>query len=250
MTMMRSWPTLFLALFLTACGVAPEQTSTTAGFSLAARAQEQGDHGTAIGLFNKQLASNPGSVKALVGLGRSYTELGQFARAQLSLDQAKERSPNDRNLQLEYARLYLATGAHDSALSAVDAALLKGKDLNAYILKGLILDASGDHSNALAAYREALKINPTDFTLLSNYGLSLALSGNTSQAISILTDLTKAPEANARTRGNLAIALGLNGDEALARQVLSQDLSPSEIEDNIRYYRTLKAKLVTQGAAV
>jgi Flp pilus assembly protein TadD len=132
----------------------------------------------------------------------------------------------------------------------VDAALLKGKNLEAQVLKGLILDALGDHSNAIEAYREGLKINPTDFTLLSNYGLSLALSGNSKQAISILSDLTKAPEANARTRGNLAIALGLNGEEALARKILSQDLSPTEIEDNIRYYRTLRAKLEARKTMV
>ena len=100
------------------------------------------------------------------------------------------------------------------------------------------------HPEAQAAYREGLKQDPTDFALLSNLGLSLGLSGQTGQGISILRDLARDPGATANTRGNLALVYGLAGRESEAKAVLAGDLSPSQIQGNLVYYRELRGLLL------
>lgn len=235
---------LLTLLLLTACGATDVSgRSMPASLSLAERAQQQNDHTTAVDMFTRHLERDPASEPALLGLGRSYIELGQFARAELALEEVRARSPRSKDLNIEFARLYLSKGDPEKALVAADAAMAGKADLESIIMKGLALDGLSRHVEAQEVYRKGLKLIPTDFTLLSNYGLSLALSGNSEAAIAILSDLAKSKDATSRSRGNLALAFGLNGDEAMARKVLAQDLSVEDIEANIRYYAQLRASL-------
>ena len=81
---------------------------------------------------------------------------------------------------------------------------------------------------------------PTDFALLSNLGLSLGLSGQTGEGITILRELVRDGAATSKTRGNLALVYGLAGRDREASAALSADLSPSQIQNNLAYYRELR----------
>ena len=73
------------------------------------------------------LRANPNSVDALVGLGRSYAGMGQYARAEQALNEANRRKPKDPAVLLELARTQLgagqaASGARQPRRRAVQAA--------------------------------------------------------------------------------------------------------------------------------
>src|SRR5687767_160311 len=60
---------------------------------LAERSADAGDFQTAATFYQQAFDANPRSVEALVGLGRSYTGLGQYARAEQALVEAQNRRP-------------------------------------------------------------------------------------------------------------------------------------------------------------
>lgn len=64
---------------------------------LADRAAQAGDYATSANLYQQAFEANPNSVDAMVGLGRAYAGLGQYARAEQALLEASRRRPNDRS---------------------------------------------------------------------------------------------------------------------------------------------------------
>ena len=94
---------------------------------LADRSADAGDFQTAAAFYQQAFDANPRSVEALVGLGRSYTGLGQYARAEQALVEAQNRRPNDPDVLLELARTQLSSGRAQAALDNLDVALASGR---------------------------------------------------------------------------------------------------------------------------
>ena len=65
----------------------------------------------------------------------------------------------------------------------------------------------------------------------------------------MLRELVRDSEATARTRGNLALVYGLAGRDREAAATLAGDLPPGEIQQNLAYYRELRA-LLAQGKPI
>ena len=212
---------------------------------LAERSAAAGDYASAAAFYQQAFEKNPGSVEALVGLGRSYTGLGQYSRAQQALLAARARRPNDADVLLELARTQIAAGDPAGALANLDAAGRKrGDEIAVLTARGIALDRMSRHAEAQATYRQALARRPTDFALLTNLGLSLGLSGHAGEGITILSELARDGAATARTRGNLALVYGLAGRDKEAAAVLSTDLGSAQVQNNLAYYRELRAMLV------
>ncbi len=212
---------------------------------LADRSAAAGDFVTAETLYRQAFEANPNSIEALVGLGRSYAGMGQYARAEQALNEANRRKPKDPAVLLELARTQLGAGQAQAALANLDLALAKRpRDVQVITARGIALDRLSRHAEAQATYRDGLKRDPTDFALNSNLGLSLGLSGQTDAGIRILSELVRDGRANANTRGNLALVYGLAGREREAKATLARDLSPNAIQNNLAYYRELRAMLV------
>jgi len=211
---------------------------------LADSAAAQGDYETAATLYRKEFSSNPESVDALVGLGRSYRNLGQTRRGESALREALSRRGDDPDILLELGRTQLAAGRAEVALNTLQRARAEApRDLRIITARGIALDHLSRHGEAQIEYQKGLKIDPTDFALLSNLGLSRGLSGAPEAGIQILRELVRDNQATARTRGNLALLYGLAGREREARATLSVDLEDREIEENIAYYRKLRDML-------
>ena len=87
---------------------------------LADRAARAGDYNTAAALYQQAYDENPSSVDALIGLGRSYSGLGQYARAEQALAEAQRRRPNDPEVLLELARIQLGAGQAQAALASIE----------------------------------------------------------------------------------------------------------------------------------
>ena len=212
---------------------------------LAERSADAGDYQTSETLYRQAFEANPNSVEALVGLGRSYAGMGQYARAEQALNEASRRKPNDPQVLLELARTEISAGQPQAALANIDSALKRRpNDVQLLTARGIALDRLSRHAEAQATYRKGLQRDPTDFALLSNLGLSLGLSGQTSEGITILRELVRDGSATANTRGNLALVYGLAGREREASAALSDDMSPAAIQNNLAYYRQLRAALM------
>lgn len=218
--------------------------------SIASRAADAGDYETSARLYRQAFDANPKSIDALAGLGRSYAGLGQFARGEQALLEAKLRRPRDPTVLLELARVQLGAGKAEEALANLDTALdLAPNDVAIITARGIALDRLSRHAEAQENYRLGLARDPTDFALLSNLGLSLGLAGLPFEGIRILRELVRDTAADANTRGNLALVYGLAGREREAAATLANDLSEEEIESNLAYYRELR-DLLSQGRPI
>lgn len=236
------------ALVLSGCAATSERlglaSATPSSLRLADSASAQGDHETAATLYRKEFTDNPDSIDALVGLGRSYRNLGQTRRGEQALREALSRREDDAEILLELGRTQLADGRAVEALGTLKRARAEApRDLRIITARGIALDQLGRHDEAQTAYRKGLKIDPTDFALLSNLGLSRGLSGAPGAGIEILRELVRDSEATPRTRGNLALLYGLAGREREARATLAVDLEEARIDENIAYYRELRANI-------
>lgn len=217
---------------------------------LADRAAEQADYQTAAALYRREFAENPDSIDALVGLGRSYRNLGQAGRGEQALQEAAARVGDDPRILLELGRAQLANGRTREAIGTLSRALEQTpRNLRIITAYGIALDRISRHEDAQQVYQEGLRIDPTDFALLGNLALSRGLSGAPEEGIRILRELVRDSEADARTRGNLALLYGLAGREREARATLEGDLSEPEITENLSYYRELR-ELLFEGRAI
>jgi Flp pilus assembly protein TadD len=141
-----------------------------------------------------------------VGLGRSYSGVGQYQHAEQALIDASKRKPRDAYILLDLGRTQLAAGKAQAGLATLDQAqALRPRDLAIITARGAALDRLSRHQEAQKVYRSGLDIDPTDFALLSNLTLSPGLSGQTDEGIRILRELVRDASASPKTRSNLAL---------------------------------------------
>ena len=95
---------------------------------------------------------------------------------------------------------------------------------------GIARDLQGNFAGAVLPYQQALLAQPGSIATEVNLGLSFALSGNGQAALQYLGPLAAGPNATAKIRENYAAALIASGRNAQARQVLSIDLAPDQVD--------------------
>ena len=83
--------------------------------------------------------------------------------------------------------------------------------------------------------------------LRNNLGLSLILSHQPRAGANMLLDLANVPSAPPQGRQNLALAYGMLGNADAAERILQIDLPDSQVQDNLRFYRAVRARLGQQG---
>ncbi|WP_283179177.1 tetratricopeptide repeat protein [Gemmobacter sp. 24YEA27] len=196
-----------------------------------------GDYDEAARLFELASARNPKSVTALVGLGKSYTALAQYNRAQNALFRARDLNRRNPEVHNQLGNLALQEMHPKTAIEHFDAALrIDRTNLAALTGKAVSLDYLSRHAEAQEVYTRALQTWPTNFPLLSNYALSQVLGGNIGAGMKLMEELLRDPANGDTVRANLAIAYALDGRSRDAKAMLSGLMSDADIEKSLRHY--------------
>ncbi|HZR82743.1 MAG TPA: tetratricopeptide repeat protein [Candidatus Binatia bacterium] len=100
----------------------------------------------------------------------------------------------------------------------------------AYYDRGRAVAESGRPADAVADYREALRLDPTYVAAYNELGLALAATGRFDEAIPLYRDAIRLDPGIAPAHNNLAIALESTGrvDEALAEYAETVRLAPDQ----------------------
>ncbi|HSK03030.1 MAG TPA: tetratricopeptide repeat protein, partial [Kofleriaceae bacterium] len=116
-------------------------------------------------------------VALLVELAELERRAGRADAALAALARAAQDAPGDVRVLAPLADLYFTAGRLDEAAPIYDRlaedakAGRRMKDVARFRQRqGGILEARGDHAGALAAYEEALRVNPTDVTTMTGLG--------------------------------------------------------------------------------
>jgi Flp pilus assembly protein TadD len=224
--------------------------ATGSTLQIAQATEKTGDYAGAAKLYERVLLAEPNNTAALLGAGESYAALGQTLRAESALKRGLQLQPNNIMMLNELGRIKLVEHDGASSVAYFDKALsVDQSNVSALTGKAVALDYQSQAMAAQRVYKQALKLYPTNFILLSNYALSLASSGQQEKGIAILQDLIRDPNAAPHVRGNLALVYGLAGRDEDARATLKTDMSSAKIEENIGVYHSLR-RLMLEGKPI
>ncbi|HWZ84578.1 MAG TPA: protein kinase, partial [Thermoanaerobaculia bacterium] len=136
--------------------------------------------------FRRALASRPGDVQALLGLGRASEVEGDTAGAETAFRRAIELEPSYAVFN-QLAGLYYDLGRYADAAEMFRRAVRAAPDsYNALNNLGGTETMLGDFPAALDAYRKALALEPENADAMSNLGMTQLWTGHPDEALAAL----------------------------------------------------------------
>jgi Flp pilus assembly protein TadD len=222
----------------------------TSDLRIAASALSSGNTELALTLYEKALQAEPNSIEAQLGLADTMYQAGDLERARVLYASAASAAPSKPGPKLGLARVALRQRRLDEAATLYHALVVQLPD-SPVAAEGLgtVLDLQGRHDEAQKIYRTALRVHPEAQGLTTNLGLSLILANRPREGANVLLDIAGLRDAPPQARENLALAYALLGNTSAAKRILQADLPPASVEDNLRFYETLRAKLGTRSGA-
>ena len=190
--------------------------------------------------WEKRYDSRPNDRTAALAYARGLRALGQYEQAVAVAQKIAMKYPEDLEVLGAYGKALADAGRLAEAAEVLKQAHTPDRP-NWSILsaQGSVADQMGDSRAAQAFYREAIKINPGEPSILSNLGLSLALSKKLDEAEDVLRQASAHQKADARVRQNLALVLALQGKFTEAETVSAQDVSPEQAAANVATIRQM-----------
>jgi len=237
-------------LFLTGCAgqgassprATVSKTSSEADdLRLADSALNAGSLQMAASVYEKALKASPNSLAATLGLGEVAYRTGDMERARLIYLEAEQLAPKQIEPKIGLARVEIRKRHLDEAIAIYRTALAIQPDNSAAAAGlGTALDLQGHHDQAQAIYRQALLAHPEAQNLRIDLGLSLVLAQKVREGIDILLDVANLQDAPPEARQDLALAFGVLGNTETAKQILTRDLPPANVNDNLRFYAAMR----------
>jgi tetratricopeptide (TPR) repeat protein len=225
-------------------------------FNMGQKFSSQGQHADAIGYFESALRNNPNNDQVWFGLGYSYYNLGRYKEAIQAFEKSRSFNPQfsgaANNIGLSHkqlgdyrsARIYFEEALRldpNNSLARTNLASLSqtnspqnqnssaSNSFHDLYDKGFKLSKAGNYRESLDAFKEALKINPTDAETYYAIGLNYEQLGNHQEAIAYYKEAVRFKPNDASLYSSLArmhIDLGLN-NEAITYYKESLRLNPN-----------------------
>jgi tetratricopeptide (TPR) repeat protein len=161
-------------------------------------------------------------VPARLAYARALEKKGRLDDAAFQLLRAERLSPDDAHILKELGVVFYKRGLYDKSVQFLTRARsLAPDDARAWYALGLVQEARRDPGAAIAAYREAIAIDPSFGDPKKTLADLLASMGEHEEAIAVLDDLLRLERTNeqaAQNRDVLAKALA----EMKARRLLGR----------------------------
>lgn len=190
--------------------------------------------------WGQQYEKNRSDRAVILGYANALSQNGQTPQSMAVLQAGVISHPKDREIASAYGKVLAMNGRFEEALNVLqDAQQPDLPDWKLMSAEGAIHDQMGNHAQARALYKQALKISPDDPSLLNNLGLSYLLSNDLPDAEYTLRRAAALPEADSRVRQNLALVLGVQGKYDEAIEVAQSELDPRQAKANIAYLKSM-----------
>lgn len=190
--------------------------------------------------LSKLYDETPRDRQVIYDLVRHMRYIGALTEAEQVLNDGLAIFPNDALLQLEKAKVFVAAGRADEAITLLEALRTTHPNDPAILQAlGVALDRRGAHAQAQEVYAEAMALGRPSAALLSNAGMSYLMGGDPDQAETLLRDAAVAPGATVQVRQNLALVLALKGEMAEARRIATEAMPPDVAEEALEAYAAI-----------
>lgn len=183
--------------------------------------------------FERVVQSGARSPEALYGLGHALTEIGEPERALEALDEAIRLDPTDAVLWIGKGIALASLDRFDFALNAIDRGVaLAPESWEAHLNRARVLKELGRYWEAVAAYKECTRLNPSVTMAWYNMGKDLTdYLGHHEEAIEALDRALKLDPNDALvwgTKGNALSGLFRPWD-ALEAYKRGAELAPDNV---------------------
>ena len=175
-------------------GVFLSPKSPRAHAAVARLFEVRGDFIQAKEAYARAVSADPGFTRARAALARMKYLTGDIDGALVDADALVKSSPQDAEGNRLLGELRARKGQYKDAIPALEraaSALPDDKDTIAILAHSYHMTNSLE--DAKNAYAKAVRLNPANSELQSNYGLLLGMSGETDKGVEILRALTSAP---------------------------------------------------------
>lgn len=110
-----------------------------------------------------RLKANPNDLAAIVGLADMYFDAGKFDQSAVYARRALELDPGNPDVRTDYATALHQTGHDLEALTQLDTVLAeRPKFVQALFNRGVVLQAIGRRTDAIAAFQRFIAAAPSD----------------------------------------------------------------------------------------
>ncbi len=219
-------------------GVTTAQALMNAGQT----AELRGQYADAAALYRSAHKADPKNATPLVALGKALASGGAVGEAAEAFRQALRIEQKNPEALRGLANVLVALNQPELAIPYYQRALeIDGSNYKNFLGLGVAYDITSDHEAARAMYEAGLSKSPNNPDILANMGLSYALTSEFDKAIPSALAASNHLDATFHHRLTLALVYGLAGQNDEARQVLSQDFDSLATEQNISYFRNLRA---------
>ncbi len=194
-----------------------------------------------------RLAKRPDNVEALLDAGKAATAVGDLDAAIGFYSRADELSPNNAQVKLGMATVFMRSGRPVDALPLFNAAQSAGADAKDFLSdRALALDLVGDNSSAQTAYKRAIALNSGDIESKRRLAVSYAISGNRAGFEETLRPLLDRRDfASFRAR---AFGLAIMGEQDRA-QAIVEAVMPRDLAGRITPYLSFMPRLTKSQQA-
>ncbi len=212
----------------------------------------QGRWAEAVPLYEACIAIDPQHGGAHYALGLAYSQVGKADPSRAMLEQAARLDTKAPLPHIALARWHGGRKEYPQALAAVGEALKRGsKNLDALLLRGDLLDASGDAAAALGTYDEAAKSVPQSAAPQLRIAMLHHRTGQEAKALPAYLKVVDLEPKNGLALNNIADIYsrrkdGLNEAEQWAVKAVAAAPKAADAHDTLGWIQRAKGNL---GAA-
>ncbi len=181
----------------------------------------QGNYEDSIAQFQQAIALNPNDANLHNNLGATYQELGRLDEATESYEKALRLNPNHITAHSNLERVERAEPIR-STLSTIALPMTSPAEAQQYYAAGNALLEQGNLTAAIAAYQQALQIDPNQPEYYNSLGIALRRHGQLDAAVDAYHQALRLNDQLPEVHANLATVLLAQGRQQEAIAALRQ----------------------------
>ncbi|WP_175624721.1 MULTISPECIES: tetratricopeptide repeat protein [Oxalobacteraceae] len=161
------------------------------------------------------------------------------------IDAYQKNYGSSPEIQRMYADALRATGQEDAAEKQYKSILNSSEASAAWHGLGLLEAQRGNSAAAIANFREASRLNPTNAAILSDLSYALMNDGNVGDARMPLMQAVEMAPGSRKVISNLALFFLLSGEAQKANSLMAEANMPSDVRTEI--YKRKEAIVLRSG---
>lgn len=187
--------------------------------------------------FKAAIKKCPESSDAYIGLGKADFHLGIIHEAFQAYLLSLEYDPESIDSMVWLARLSRMVGKNDLALSYLEKALLSSPDDPVVLAEWAITyDAAGEFGCAEPLHKKVLSLKSNQAFSYNNIGFNYLLQAKYDDAIAAFRQAMYLQPNNARIQNNMAAAYALSDNEAMALRLMEGTVGKAAAYNNLGYF--------------